>query len=159
MANGNMGNQPFFTAGPGEEIDKNDKETIDNINLSNKDAASWSNTENRRAGGIAIDSAMQGEQPVNQEILGEVMPTGPSQPDTLRPEILTQDKDSQVSKIINFGNFAAKGDGISKDALNEINNAVDAFKSGKITAAELDNAAWKATESYVENSFGRKLAA
>lgn len=159
MVNNSMGNQPFFTAGPGEEVDKNDKETIDNINTSNKDAASWSNTESRRAGGMVMGSAMQEKQPINQEKLGEVTPAGPNQSNALRPEILAQDKDNQVSEIINFRDLVAKRDKISKGALNEVNKAVDAFKSGKITAAELDNAAWKATEAYVENSFERKLAA
>lgn len=158
MVNSSMGNQPFFTAGPGEEVDKNDKETIDNINLSNKDAA-WSNTENRRAGGVAMNSIKQGEQPASQETLGEVVSADPNQSEALNSGILAQDNSNQASKIINFDDFTSKGDKISKETLNTVTHVVDDFKSGKISPATLDEAEWEGTKAYVKSSFGRDLAA
>lgn len=154
--NSGMDNQPFFTPGPGEEIDKNDKESIDNINLSNQ-AAEWSNAENRRAGGVAMESIKQEGAP-NQESLGEIIPLDTNQPDVLRPEITKKDNEV-IGKVINFGDFSSKGDKISRETLAKITNIVDKYKAGEISPSTLDDAEWEGTRAYVKGSFGRDLAA
>lgn len=154
----NVNDQPFFTSGPGEEIDKNDREPENNINLSNQ-AAAWSNKESaKRAGDIAMNGSTQEKEVTKQESLGEITYVDPNQPDSLRPETSAPEND-HISKIINFSDFSAKGDKISKETLDKITHVVDEYKAGKISPIALDDAEWEGTKAYVKGSFGRDLAA
>ena len=156
--NNNVNNQVFFTPGPGEQVDKNDREPEDNINLSNQ-AASWSNKDSaKRAGDIAMNGAAQEKELTKQETLGEIVYADSNQAAFLHREAPAPDGD-HISKIINFGDFSAKGDKISKETLSKITHVVDEYKAGKISPIALDDAEWEGTKAYVKASFGRNLAA
>lgn len=168
--------QPFFTDGAGtNDVGKNDINSNDNLDLNSSGAAKWGETpvrDPRSIGGGAMGSLSEMPGNPNQSTpnteLGQVidmqMPPGfeqnPNNPINVTDKPpLSDNPDDNTANPIDLNLIRAEKDSISPKALEITEHVVDEFKKGAISPAELEAEKNKAMQAYLENSFGRKLAA